>query len=81
MEEVNEEEKLLIINRLHQVLRPFLLRRLKSEVALSLPEKVERVLKCELSAWQKLVYKQVQNKAVTEVDPKTGYEGIRANTY
>ena len=30
--QLNEEEKLLIINRLHQVLRPFLLRRVKKEV-------------------------------------------------
>lgn len=30
--QLTEEEKLLIINRLHQVLRPFLLRRIKKEV-------------------------------------------------
>jgi len=30
---LNEEEQLLIINRLHQVLRPFLLRRIKKEVS------------------------------------------------
>ena len=48
--ELDEEEKLLIINRLHQVLRPFLLRRLKSEVADQLPEKVECVLKVSLLA-------------------------------
>ena len=30
---LTEEERLLIINRLHQVLRPFLLRRVKKEVA------------------------------------------------
>lgn len=29
---LSEEENLLIINRLHQVLRPFLLRRVKKEV-------------------------------------------------
>lgn len=29
---LTEQEKLLIINRLHQVLRPFLLRRIKKEV-------------------------------------------------
>ena len=31
--QLTEEEKLLIINRLHQVLRPFLLRRVKKEVS------------------------------------------------
>ena len=70
--DLDEEEKLLIINRLHQVLRPFLLRRLKSEVADQLPEKVECVLKCELSAWQLLMYNQIKNKALSTVDKRTG---------
>lgn len=38
--ELNEEEKILIIRRLHKVLRPFLLRRLKKEVENQLPDKV-----------------------------------------
>ncbi|KXS15661.1 hypothetical protein M427DRAFT_44280 [Gonapodya prolifera JEL478] len=36
---LNEEEQLLIIKRLHKVLRPFLLRRLKNDVESQLPEK------------------------------------------
>ena len=38
--ELNEEETILIIRRLHKVMRPFLLRRLKKEVESQLPEKV-----------------------------------------
>ena len=38
--ELNEEEKILIIRRLHKILRPFLLRRLKKEVESQLPDKV-----------------------------------------
>lgn len=38
--ELNEEETILIIRRLHKVLRPFLLRRLKKEVEAQLPDKV-----------------------------------------
>ena len=40
--ELNEEETILIIRRLHKVLRPFLLRRLKKEVESQLPDKVRR---------------------------------------
>ena len=40
--ELNEEETILIIRRLHKVLRPFLLRRLKKEVESQLPDKVSR---------------------------------------
>jgi ATP-dependent helicase STH1/SNF2 len=43
--ELSEEEQLLVINRLHQVLRPFLLRRVKSEVEKELPPKSEMVIK------------------------------------
>eukprot|EP00181_Compsopogon_caeruleus_P000451 CAMPEP_0184679328 /NCGR_PEP_ID=MMETSP0312-20130426/2163_1 /TAXON_ID=31354 /ORGANISM="Compsopogon coeruleus, Strain SAG 36.94" /LENGTH=961 /DNA_ID=CAMNT_0027128705 /DNA_START=228 /DNA_END=3113 /DNA_ORIENTATION=+ len=60
--DLSEEETLLVINRLHQVLRPFLLRRLKIDVEAQLPEKVEKVLRCGLSAWQKVLYRQVRNK-------------------
>lgn len=61
--ELTEEESLLLINRLHQVLRPFLLRRVKKDVEKELPDKVEFVLKVELSSWQKKLYKDIQDKA------------------
>ncbi|KAJ1940315.1 ATP-dependent DNA helicase Snf21, partial [Linderina macrospora] len=48
--ELNEEEQLLIIKRLHKVLRPFLLRRMKKDVEVDLPDKVEHVIKCSMSA-------------------------------
>ncbi|ODQ82686.1 hypothetical protein BABINDRAFT_164438 [Babjeviella inositovora NRRL Y-12698] len=57
--ELTEEETLLVIRRLHKVLRPFLLRRLKKEVEKDLPDKVERVLKCKLSGLQSQMYQQM----------------------
>nr|CAD1826728.1 unnamed protein product [Ananas comosus var. bracteatus] len=103
---LSEEENLLIINRLHQVLRPFVLRRLKHKVSEQmwldlldlahqawffagwirpsavnqagvvfyvslvdlallkveneLPEKIERLVRCEASAYQKLLMKRVE---------------------
>ena len=65
---LNEEETLLVINRLHQVLRPFLLRRVKKEVESELPDKVEYVLKVELSSWQKRLYKEIQEKSFSSKD-------------
>lgn len=61
-QELDEEENLLVISRLHQVLRPFMLRRLKTDVECQLPEKVEEVLKCEMSAWQKVMYRQMRTR-------------------
>ncbi|SCU86405.1 LAME_0D05996g1_1 [Lachancea meyersii CBS 8951] len=59
--ELTEEETLLIIRRLHKVLRPFLLRRLKKEVEKDLPDKVEKVIKCKLSGLQQQLYEQMLN--------------------
>ncbi|CAK5279848.1 unnamed protein product [Mycena citricolor] len=58
--ELNEEEALLIIRRLHKVLRPFLLRRLKKDVESELPDKVEKVIKIRMSALQSQMYKQMK---------------------
>ncbi|CAN6326662.1 unnamed protein product [Urochloa humidicola] len=59
---LNDEEQLLIIHRLHQVLRPFLLRRKKDEVEKYLPVKTQVILKCDMSAWQKAYYEQVTSR-------------------
>eukprot|EP00111_Clytia_hemisphaerica_P021883 TCONS_00064344-protein len=66
--ELNEEETLLIIRRLHKVLRPFLLRRLKKEVESQLPDKVEFIVKCDMSALQKIIYKHMQTKGILLTD-------------
>jgi ATP-dependent helicase STH1/SNF2 len=58
--ELNEEEALLIIRRLHKVLRPFLLRRLKKDVESELPDKVEKVIKVRMSGLQSQLYKQIK---------------------
>jgi len=60
---LNEEEELLIIKRLHKVLRPFLLRRLKKDVEAGLPEKIETIIKCRMSGVQRAVYNEVRAAA------------------
>ncbi|XP_034386484.1 transcription activator BRG1 isoform X2 [Cyclopterus lumpus] len=66
--DLNEEETILIIRRLHKVLRPFLLRRLKKEVEAQLPEKVEYVIKCDMSSLQRVLYRHMQAKGVLLTD-------------
>eukprot|EP00916_Digyalum_oweni_P018858 GHVL01031482.1.p1 GENE.GHVL01031482.1~~GHVL01031482.1.p1 ORF type:complete len:848 (+),score=188.98 GHVL01031482.1:1341-3884(+) len=56
---MNEEEKLLIIDRLHKVLRPFVLRREKREVENEVPAKQEEIIWCELSGTQKRMYDEI----------------------
>ncbi|CAG8493087.1 24860_t:CDS:10 [Dentiscutata erythropus] len=77
---LNEEESLLVIRRLHKVLRPFLLRRLKKDVESELPDKVERVIKVKLSALQIKLYHQMQKHGALFVNKgekgKTGIKGL-----
>ncbi|KAF1809283.1 hypothetical protein P152DRAFT_168062 [Eremomyces bilateralis CBS 781.70] len=76
--ELTEEEQLLVIRRLHKVLRPFLLRRLKKDVEKDLPNKQERVIKCNFSALQAKLYKQlVTHNRLMVSDGKGGKTGVR----
>lgn len=76
--ELTEEEQILVIRRLHKVLRPFLLRRLKKDVEKDLPDKTEKVVKCKFSALQAKLYKQMvtHNKLVVS-DGKGGKSNAR----
>lgn len=79
--ELTEEETLLIIRRLHKVLRPFLLRRLKKDVEKDLPDKVEKVVKCSMSALQLKLYEHMVKHNVlytgAPADPSSTKLGIR----
>jgi SNF2 family DNA or RNA helicase len=47
-----------VISRLHDVLRPFILRRLKKDVEKNLPEKKEHIISCQLSRRQRRLYEE-----------------------
>ncbi|ERL92757.1 hypothetical protein D910_10066, partial [Dendroctonus ponderosae] len=65
MIEGNSEYNESIIKRLHKVLRPFLLRRLKSEVEKQMPKKYEHVVMCRLSKRQRFLYDDYMSRANT----------------
>ena len=76
--ELTEEEQLLVIRRLHKVLRPFLLRRLKKDVEKDLPDKQETVIKCKFSALQAKLNKQLMTYNKMSVsDGKGGKTSMR----
>lgn len=76
--ELTEEESLLVIRRLHKVLRPFLLRRLKKDVEAELPDKVEKVIRCQMSGLQQKLYYQMKKHGMLYVeDAKRGKTGIK----
>jgi superfamily II DNA or RNA helicase len=62
--------------RLARRLRPFLLRRLKPEVAKDLPAKLEQISFCELTSDQRGVYEQVIQAGRKEVLDAVGAQGL-----
>ena len=62
--------------RLARRLKPFLLRRLKKEVASDLPAKLEQVSFCELTSEQRGVYQQVIEASRKEVLAAVGADGL-----
>jgi superfamily II DNA or RNA helicase len=62
--------------RLARRLKPFLLRRLKREVAADLPARLEQISYCELTPEQRGVYQQVIEASRKEVLEAVGEQGI-----
>ena len=75
MEEEAEERNAEIVQQLHRILKPFLLRRTKSEVERSLPPKKEIHIKVGLTELQKRLYKKLLTSSLLQ-ESKTVYKNI-----
>ena len=65
-----------IVARLHGVIRPFILRRLKKDVAKQLPSKIEHVVRTHLSRRQRFLYEDFMSRSTTRHKlSKGGYMG------
>lgn len=65
---LQKEQVLVITNRLHQVLRPFLLRRTKAVLAAELPSKTEFAIACPVSGYQDAMLKLLRAKGQEAAD-------------
>jgi len=65
----DEEAKKKMIQQLHKILRPFMLRRLKRDVAKGLPPKTETLLMVGMSKIQKQLYRKL---LLRDIDSITG---------
>ncbi|XP_070577930.1 chromatin-remodeling ATPase INO80-like [Ptychodera flava] len=59
---LNEEQ----LSRLHMILKPFMLRRIKKDVENELSDKIEVLVYCHLTTRQRLLYQAVKNKISIE---------------
>lgn len=61
-----------VIKRLHGIIRPFVLRRLKKDVETQMPGKYEHVVKCQLSRRQMTLYEEFLSRSSTRQALKKG---------
>lgn len=64
IEKENDVEKKLALQSL---IRPFILRRTKNQVARDLPEKTEQIIYCDMHAGQRKMYESVKSKYRNEI--------------
>ena len=64
--ETMDDEAKAIVQKLHKVLRPFILRRLKADVEKQMPGKYEHVITCRLSRRQRHLYDGFMSRAQTK---------------
>ncbi|CXI24825.1 Snf2-related CBP activator, putative [Plasmodium berghei] len=66
-----------LIDRLHTVIRPYILRRLKKNVEKEMPNKYEHIIKCKLTRRQKILYDEfINNKKVQNTLTSGNYMGL-----
>jgi SNF2 family DNA or RNA helicase len=63
----NSQQSRLVMERLRRLIQPYLMRRTKKEVAKDLPEKIEKVVWCDLSKAQNEVYHRILAEGREEI--------------
>ena len=63
----DQEQNESILSTLHQILTPFLLRRVKSDVDLEIPPKKEVLVYCPLTARQRELYRAIVEKTLADL--------------
>ncbi|CAF1168843.1 unnamed protein product [Rotaria sordida] len=81
LNEMIEQEQIqtndLLIKRLHKILRPFILRRLKIDVEKQIPKKFEHIIMCNLSKRQRQLYDDfIQCKTTRDIIQQGNYMSV-----
>ena len=76
-EVIDTEQRQKVVTKLHAILRPFLLRRLKRDVLLTMPPKREIVIYSGMSALQQEYYACIQSHTLRETLMSMDIEGAK----
>ena len=71
-ENTENDHRKNIVTKLHQILRPYLLRRLKKDVEKQMPAKYEHIVMCKLSKRQRYLYDEFMSRTQTKETLKSG---------
>ena len=79
-DDATQQRHTMVVEKLHNILKPFLMRRLKAEVFLSLPMKKEIILYPTMSEHQKKINEQLLNKTLVDNLQKMAEENKSARS-
>ncbi|MCR3757648.1 DEAD/DEAH box helicase [Clostridium felsineum] len=71
------KEEPAVIEDLNRLIRPFILRRKKKEVALELPDKIEKIVTVDMESKQKKVYSTYAKYAVSLIEKRVEYDEFK----
>ncbi|XP_036120535.1 lymphoid-specific helicase isoform X4 [Molossus molossus] len=77
---IAKEREQNVLHMLHQILTPFLLRRLKSDVALEVPPKREVVVYAPLSKKQEIFYTAIVNRTIANMFGSSEKETVQLSS-
>jgi SNF2 family DNA or RNA helicase len=66
---------------LRKLIRPFMLRRTKEQVAKDLPDKTESIIYCEMGAAQRKLYEELKEKIRQDVHSKVAESGVAKSKF
>lgn len=73
---IEKKKDLDKVKRLHTLVKPFVLRRKKSQVATELPEKIEQVVYCEMNEAQEKLYEETKSYYRNQIIDHIDNEGM-----
>jgi len=74
---IEKEQQNQIVTKLHQILRPFLLRRVKEDVEVDIPKKQEKVVYTKLTEIQQKYYQAVVSKTLPDILSEQAIKQLR----
>ncbi|MDX2305645.1 MAG: DEAD/DEAH box helicase [Microscillaceae bacterium] len=78
---IEKKNDLVKLQKLSKIIKPFILRRLKSQVAVDLPDKIENIQYCLMTEQQEREYERVKSQYRNEIIKHIDKEGVARSQF